>query len=163
MQGSRAVSQGDYRQAKSLYAEAVAENPNDATALTGLGRAHLYLHEYEQAETVLRKALQADPDHWEATVYLGLSLAGQGRVEKGYNMIESISVPFKYFMSREIRCTGEYLRERGFETSEAVGKMDWYLEIIRRRQRFRDRASDTDDDATLFPQCPPKLSPYPYY
>jgi tetratricopeptide (TPR) repeat protein len=64
---------GDFVGAVSTMERAVAQRPNDAAHLNGLGSALLEAARYDEAIDVLRRAAAADPDYTSAWYNLGLA------------------------------------------------------------------------------------------
>ncbi len=69
----RLVRAGHVAEAAELYAALVADDPEDVSALLGLGSALLALSRYEGAERELRRALRLAPEMSKVRYQLGLT------------------------------------------------------------------------------------------
>ncbi len=70
---------GYYRNSITLFSRAVALDPGNFFALTGLGNAYQQAGEMQKAETFFRQALRLRPDSAGAHNNLGLALAARGK------------------------------------------------------------------------------------
>jgi tetratricopeptide (TPR) repeat protein len=80
--GLRALEQGDHEGAREHFAEAHRLAPERAETCAALGREHLRRGQIEEAEPLLRKACEADPDLLSAVAALS-RLVGLGRGKLG--------------------------------------------------------------------------------
>jgi len=71
--------QGQPDRAAVEYRKALAQSPEDADLLNDAGYFHLRRNELGEAETHLRRAVEADPQHEQAWTNLGMVLGRQGR------------------------------------------------------------------------------------
>jgi tetratricopeptide (TPR) repeat protein len=78
----RLFRQGQPGQAIALLQETVRAYPEAGSVWLDLGRAYLDLNDPRQAEPALRAALAREPGRVESSYYLGLALAGQGRIDE---------------------------------------------------------------------------------
>jgi protein O-GlcNAc transferase len=72
------AQEGQHLQALDLYAEIVAESPDDVAALIGYGVALLGAGRYNLAEKELRRAQKLRPDDPDAHYHLGATLIKRG-------------------------------------------------------------------------------------
>ena len=80
-QASRLLDQHDYASAIDLLEMLVADEPDDATALSLMGYALRKSGEPERAERFYSRALAADPHHLGALQYLGELYVEQGQLD----------------------------------------------------------------------------------
>jgi tetratricopeptide (TPR) repeat protein len=64
------VKAGHFKQARVILEKRIAENAKDADALVLLARVRLAYEDYEQAANLLQQALDIDPTHSDAHVYM---------------------------------------------------------------------------------------------
>lgn len=76
-----AAKTGDDAAAESEYRRVLAKNPNSAAASAGLAHLLIKGKQYPEAETLLRNALQHDPDNPTLTAQLAAVLAAQDKAE----------------------------------------------------------------------------------
>lgn len=76
--GHRLMEAGEYELALSAYLRAAGENGMTAETLSSLGSANLRLGRLGQAETLLRRAIEADPEFVPAWNNLGVVLMERG-------------------------------------------------------------------------------------
>ncbi len=86
--GLRKLRQGDHRAAATAFERALAEAPDEPEVLLAAGRAHVGQARYAEAEAVLRRALELQPDSVTAAALyarvLGLHL---DRQEQAFGVI----------------------------------------------------------------------------
>jgi len=80
--GLRSLEQGDHEGAREHFGEAHRLAPDRAETCAALGREHLRRGQIDEAEPLLRKACEADPDLLSAVAALA-RLAGLGRGKLG--------------------------------------------------------------------------------
>jgi tetratricopeptide (TPR) repeat protein len=68
-----------YGQALEEYAAVLQVNPKDKEALYGAGRASFGKRQYTEAGSYLERALQEEPELWQAHNLLGLCLCAEGK------------------------------------------------------------------------------------
>lgn len=85
------LSTGNIVGAKERVAEAVAKAPTDATTLLIAAGAQLVAKDYPAAETLLRQAIDADPQRIEAYTMLGRLYASQRRLDDAIGEFEQIA------------------------------------------------------------------------
>lgn len=88
--GRTFYERGLYRQALPFYERAMAIAPNWSEAWFGLGACRWSLRQPELAETALRRAVELDPQDWQARQFLGCALCDAGRKEEAKAMLESV-------------------------------------------------------------------------
>jgi tetratricopeptide (TPR) repeat protein len=76
-----AAKTGDLTAAEAEYRRVLAKNPNSAPANSGLAHLLIKQKQYPEAETLLRAALQHDPDDPALTAQLAAVLAAQDKAE----------------------------------------------------------------------------------
>jgi tetratricopeptide (TPR) repeat protein len=79
---------GGHGEALLSYQDAVAIDPEDADALTGLGRARRHLGDYAGAETSLLAALALRPEHHGALETLGTVLVESSRTREAIPLLQ---------------------------------------------------------------------------
>jgi tetratricopeptide (TPR) repeat protein len=77
--GNRLMAAGEYELALEAFTRAALDQGMTAEVLTGLGSANLGLGRLGQAETMLRRAVEAAPDWPEAWNNLGVVLMERGK------------------------------------------------------------------------------------
>ncbi|MBC7156213.1 MAG: tetratricopeptide repeat protein [Rhodobacteraceae bacterium] len=77
--GHRLMAAGEFELALQAYLRAASERGADADVLAAIGSANLRLGRLGQAEQVLRRAIEADPDAVPAHNNLGVVLMERGR------------------------------------------------------------------------------------
>jgi Flp pilus assembly protein TadD len=86
--GDRLMDAGEYDLALKAYLRAAAEDGADADVLTAIGAANLKLGRLGQAEQILRRAVEADPDSVPALNNLGVVLIEQGKAGEARRVFE---------------------------------------------------------------------------
>jgi len=76
-----AAKTGDFAAAEAEYRRVLAKNPNSAPASAGLAHLLIKQKQYPEAETLLRAALQHDPDDPALNAQLAAVLAAQDKAE----------------------------------------------------------------------------------
>jgi tetratricopeptide (TPR) repeat protein len=79
---------GDYDAAAQSLQKALKQRPNDAGALTALGRVEFEQKHYPEAVSLLQQAISQDASIQEAHYYLGLTLARMGRKQEANEQLE---------------------------------------------------------------------------
>jgi tetratricopeptide (TPR) repeat protein len=79
---------GDYDVAARDLHKALEHKPNDAGALTALGRVEFEQKHYAEAISLLQQAVSQDDSLQEAHYYLGLTLARMGRKQESNEQLE---------------------------------------------------------------------------
>jgi tetratricopeptide (TPR) repeat protein len=82
------MNAGDYDAAARDLHQALEHKPNDAGALTALGRVEFERRHYPEAMTLLQQAVSQDDSLEEAHYYLGLTLARMGRKDESNAQLE---------------------------------------------------------------------------
>ena len=78
---AKAVEEGRWEAARTAYELALAMEPENAKALSGLGLAHFGAGRMEEALAALRESLSKDPDQPAALHYLVQAASATGRLE----------------------------------------------------------------------------------
>jgi Flp pilus assembly protein TadD len=86
--GDRLMDAGEYELALKAYLRAASEEGADADVLTAIGAANLKLGRLGQAEQILRRAVEADPDSVPALNNLGVVLIEQGKAGEAKRVFE---------------------------------------------------------------------------
>jgi tetratricopeptide (TPR) repeat protein len=68
--GQDLEKQGKYKEAVTLYEQAIQENPNDASAWTALGNLYVRTHQKIYAIRCFEQVLQIEPDHQKLSDWL---------------------------------------------------------------------------------------------
>lgn len=76
------VEAGRLHEAKAYYQRAATLAPDNPAVLFRLGQTAYLEGDYSLASKVLRQAVDRDPYHWEAHLYLGMALAAQQQYEE---------------------------------------------------------------------------------
>lgn len=84
---------GDAGKAAAEFRELLKAKPKDADLLNDVGYSHYNRGEYAEAETYLRRAVDADKAHKRAWVNLGLALGQQGRDAESLAAFEKVVTP----------------------------------------------------------------------
>lgn len=130
--GHRLMAAGEYELALRAYYRASAETGVNADILSAIGSANLRLGRVQQAEQVLRRALEQDETFVPAHNNLGVALSEQGKWgEAGLHFRNAFA--FDGGRSSEIRenlrLAIEKTEETGYDTREAH-----QLSLVRRGQ-----------------------------
>jgi tetratricopeptide (TPR) repeat protein len=80
---------GDYEAAARNLHKALEHKPNDAAALTALGRVEFEQKHYPEAISLLQRAVNQDEAIQQAHYYLGLTFARIGRKEEANEQLET--------------------------------------------------------------------------
>jgi Flp pilus assembly protein TadD len=86
--GHRLMEAGEYELALKAYLRAAGERGADADVLSALGSANLRLGRLGQAEQLLRRALELDPDFVPALNNLGVVLMETGETGEARRVFE---------------------------------------------------------------------------
>lgn len=157
--GNRAMERGNVDEAIAAYDRAVGEDPTSVLARRALGRAQFAKGDYAAAQQTFDALLVMAPDDWQAVFYTGLIDVAEGRRSQGIERMSQVSVPFRYYMSEELRCSITYVSGKNLPDKETVDLMLTYLAECERRQEYRenyDRGGNTNS-LMLPPECPPML------
>ncbi len=77
-QAEAAIEKGDYAKAEALLQKAVADNPKDDRAWYYLGYVYSATERRDKAIEAYKRAVDANPKFFEATLNLGIALASAG-------------------------------------------------------------------------------------
>jgi intraflagellar transport protein 88 len=80
--GQIVFGRNEVDEARSLFLTALAANSRYKEALFGLGKAEIKLGHPAKSLTPLRKAIQLDPDYFQAHYQLGNALALLGHMDE---------------------------------------------------------------------------------
>ncbi|MBI2155042.1 MAG: tetratricopeptide repeat protein [Candidatus Rokubacteria bacterium] len=80
VQGRAALRQGRYYEAASHFQQALAQNPDRADALIGLGVSRYKMSAFDEAVEALGRVVVHYPKRREARLYLGLSYLRKGEI-----------------------------------------------------------------------------------
>ncbi|MBN2139721.1 MAG: tetratricopeptide repeat protein [Desulfovibrionaceae bacterium] len=108
--GSMALESGDYQSALDMYQQALAQDPGSAHLRARLGLTRFRMGDYPGAVREFEQALAITPGNDFATLYLGLSLIGNSERERGFEVLETYRVPFKFVQSRVVADEARRLR-----------------------------------------------------
>jgi tetratricopeptide (TPR) repeat protein len=122
--------QGKYSQANEFYKQALALNPEFAPAYLGQARVAMAVSpdNAQSAQSSLQKALQLDPQLYEARLELAVLALWRGDGEKALAELEEVSrqmpdaVLLYYYRARAYLLTGEL--ERALQDAERANQMD---------------------------------------
>jgi tetratricopeptide (TPR) repeat protein len=89
--GDIALKQGDAPGALANFEKTLARDPRHGGALEGAGEAHFKLKQYEEARSLLERAIEAAPDYPPSHYYLGLTLARLGKKEEAQRELAKAS------------------------------------------------------------------------
>jgi Tfp pilus assembly protein PilF len=76
------ATENRYEQAVKSFQQALAQDPQNAEALSLLGSTYAKLGKYREAEEALRKAVALKPNYAEGYYYLGVFLEEQGKKQE---------------------------------------------------------------------------------
>lgn len=120
--GHRLMAAGEYELALKAYYRAMAEQGSSVDALSAIGSANLRLGRVQQAEQILRRALEQDQRFVPAHNNLGVALAEQGKWAEAQLHFRN-AFAFDSGQSREIRenlrLAIEKTAETGYDEQEA--------------------------------------------
>lgn len=103
-----ALTPADYRDRLPALEARIAEAPTDAEAFRDLGEAYAQLQRFREAERVLRRAYEMDPDDPATLYYLGVTHEGLGNEADALYMLgqyERVSPDSRYRPLMEARHT----------------------------------------------------------
>lgn len=86
LRGALSFTNHNYVSAQSDFATAVAHDPNNALALTEMGKLYTTTNEYERARTYLQRALQLPPVQWPTFLELARLDVLQHRFAEAHDM-----------------------------------------------------------------------------
>jgi tetratricopeptide (TPR) repeat protein len=88
--GRAFYGRGMYRESFPLYERAAALAPDWSEAWFGLGACEWAMKRTASAEAALRRAVELEPDDWQARQFLGCVLCDLGRKAEAKEMLESV-------------------------------------------------------------------------
>ncbi len=88
LRGERLLADGKVREARQVFEDALAIDPNDPRAWLDLGLAHEAAGDFESAEKAYRKSADLEPDFAEAFNNLGVLLREAGKLREATTMLE---------------------------------------------------------------------------
>lgn len=129
-------------QAASCYQEALAHDPDSLPARRGLGRTLTLAGDWAGAEAALRQVLDCAPGDPEATLYLGLALAGAGNRKAGLDLLATYSRPFAFRESQVVQEAADRCRTHPeWDQATLVRTLEAARDQGRREQEILDRQS----------------------
>ena len=139
--GLAALHDGRYLDAATRFGEVLADDPERADALVGLGLARYRLNAFAQAATSLERAVLALPDHADARFYLALTslaLEDQAAAVRHLDALTRLDVHPR--IAAQVSRAAALLRGGPLpaETREFVRKSledeaDWHRELLEER------------------------------
>ena len=88
LRGERLLSEGKVREAKDVFEQALADDPNDARAWLDLGLVHEAADDFVSAEKAYRRSAEVDQRFAEAFNNLGVLLREDGKLSEATTMLE---------------------------------------------------------------------------
>jgi len=88
LRGEKLLTEGKIPEAKKVFEQALADDPNDARAWLDVGLAHEATADWTSAERAYRRATAVDPNFAEAFNNLGLVLRESGKLPEATKMLE---------------------------------------------------------------------------
>ena len=88
LRGERLLTEGKVGEARRVFEQAIADEPNDARAWLDLGLVHEAAAEFVAAERAYRRATEADPRFAEPFNNLGVLLREAGKLAEAATMLE---------------------------------------------------------------------------
>ena len=88
LRGERLLAEGDVSEAKRVFEQALADDPNDPRAWLDLGLVHEATGEFASAEKAYRRATEVDGNFAEAFNNLGVLLREGGKLAEATTMLE---------------------------------------------------------------------------
>jgi len=88
LRGERLLAEGKVREAKHVFEQALADDPNDARAWLDLGLVHEASDDFVSAEKAYRRSADVDPNFAEAFNNLGVLLREDGKLPEATTMLE---------------------------------------------------------------------------
>ncbi len=113
---------GVWKDAITLWSDAVRKEPNNAGAWVGLGNAYHVGGELVEAEARYYKALALDPTSCDANTFLGQALMQEGDLEKSRVYFLKVVEGRPDFFPAFIWLGNNYYTSRDFEKAEVVYK-----------------------------------------
>lgn len=93
MAASAAMERQDDIKAIEYYQEALRISPTNVECWTGLGEAYLGRGRLEASKKVFSRVLEIDPDHWQATYLLAVSLASMMEYSEAIELLKKLEQP----------------------------------------------------------------------
>ena len=88
LRGERLLAEGKVREAKHVFEQALADDPDDARAWLDLGLVHEASDDFVSAEKAYRRSAEVDPNFAEAFNNLGVLLREDGKLPEATTMLE---------------------------------------------------------------------------
>lgn len=117
--GNISMALKDYEQAVVQYQQGLESDPDSVTLLTGLGRAHYNLGQYDEAIEAFQHSLDIE-EYPLASFYLGLTYIAKGEREKGFRILHAFRYTGKRYLTKSIRDMAYYLEPQTSATSEEI-------------------------------------------
>ena len=89
-EGSKLLEEGFAAKAEPLLSQAVKEHPDDHKVWGNLGVARLYLQQFDEALTALRKAVKLAPGQPTHRLNLAVALHQSGRTEEAVRELRAL-------------------------------------------------------------------------
>jgi tetratricopeptide (TPR) repeat protein len=126
LMGAAQFAAGDYKTAAATLKNALDLNPNIPGAWTIYGRALLGSSENERAKEAFRRALEADPNDFDACLHLGGVLrhdAADGHLEEARTGLEKLVKQWPDFVEAHLQLATVYARLHQTELSASERKI----------------------------------------
>ena len=88
LRGERLLAEGKVHEAKRVFEQALADDPNDSRAWLDLGLAHEAVGDFASAEKAYRRSAEVDRNFAEAFNNLGVLLREDGQLGEATTMLE---------------------------------------------------------------------------
>jgi Tfp pilus assembly protein PilF len=147
-QGESALAQNDAASAKTLFAQALAQNAQDARAALDLGIACEMLGDAPSAEAAYRKALAADANFAQAQNNLGVLLRERGALDEALRLLKSAvqaspdsaaahqNLALAYEDAAQLPAASiEYARAVELAPNDAMTRANYGLLLLKQQQR----------------------------
>jgi tetratricopeptide (TPR) repeat protein len=139
--GQSALHEGRYLDAAARFGEVLAEDPERADALVGLGLAQYHVNAFPLAASSLERAVRALPGHAEARLYLALTYLAredQGAAARELDALAGLDVHPR--IAAQVGRAAALLRQgplppatREFVRKSLEDEADWHRELLEER------------------------------
>jgi tetratricopeptide (TPR) repeat protein len=143
--GNSFLNNGDFDGAEKIFREGIKADPNNIILQCQLGLALIQKEKYEDAELILAKVLEREPDNIGANWYSGIGNFKNAKDRKAIENFERV-LPLldkgsgQYFSANWFigKCYSNLLRIEGLTYTETDRMFECYEEYIRLQPNAKD-------------------------
>lgn len=144
-EGNSLLNNGDFDGAEKLFREGIAADPNDLILQCQLRLTLIQKEKYGEADLILAKVLEKEPDHIGANWYSGIGNFKNAKDKKAIENFERV-LPLlnkssgQYFSANWFigKCYSNLLRTEGLTYAETDRMFECYEEYLRLQPNARD-------------------------